>query len=165
MRWIGLAVILAATPERHPGALANAGVCSLRPGAVLRDLGDDSCPPAKCQPVDLHQGGKSDASLSAVAPKLHPGWGPKILVVCCPRQENTPRGYTRAPSPAPSGRDGLARIAKPVPQMGSARSPGGRVCVYQKMIPTSSAVLLANRGKSESNVHPPCILHSRPEYG
>ncbi len=35
------------------------------------------------------------------------GWGPKILVVCCPRQENTPRGYTRAPSPAPSGRDGL----------------------------------------------------------
>ena len=28
------------------------------------------------------------------------GWGPKILVVCCPRQENTPRGYTPAPSPA-----------------------------------------------------------------
>jgi hypothetical protein len=24
-----------------------------------------------------------------------------------------------------------ARIAKPVPQMGSARSPGARVCVYQ----------------------------------
>ena len=27
-------------------------------------------------------------------------WGPKILVVCCPRQENTPRGYAPAPSPA-----------------------------------------------------------------
>lgn len=51
------------------------------------------------------------------------GWGPKILMVCCPKQENTPRGYPRAPSPASSPHH--VREQDPIPP--PRRRPGQSV--------------------------------------
>ncbi len=50
--------------------------------------------------VGFHDGGvdaqapAADEAALASYPTATTGWEPKILVVCCPRQQNTPRGYS-----------------------------------------------------------------------